>query len=181
MLLKSCEIKRKSLIVVTLIVLGMIGLLVWAHIPGAPLPSTSTADSVLVEKALRRLTLYQGTNVLRQYRVSLGRRPVGDKEREGDKKTPEGLFTVDRRKLDSSFHLALHISYPDESHAARAKARGVSPGSDIMIHGIRNGLFWAGKMHRWIDWTAGCIAVTDWEIEEIAKAVPDGTRIVIRP
>ena len=160
---------------------GLICLLFWAHIPETPLPDGSTADGILVEKALRRLTLYQGTNALRQYRVALGRRPVGDKEQEGDKKTPEGVFTIDRRKLDSSFHLSLHISYPDEFHTVRAKGKGVSPGSDIMIHGIRNGLSWAGKIHRWIDWTAGCIAVTDWEIQEIAKAVPDGTRIEIRP
>lgn len=173
--------KRKALGIGAVLGVGVICLLIWAHIPETPLPGASTADAVLVEKALRRMTLYQGTNVLRQYRVSLGRCPVGDKEQEGDKKTPEGVFTIDRRKLDSSFHLALHISYPDESHIARAKERGVSPGSDIMIHGIRNGLSWAGKMHRWIDWTAGCIAVTDWEIQEIAKAVPDGTRIEIRP
>jgi murein L,D-transpeptidase YafK len=159
----------------------MVGIFVWAHKPISPLPEAATADFVLVEKESRRLTLFQGTNVVRQYRVSLGRHPRGDKEREGDKKTPEGVFSIDSRKLDSSFHLALHISYPDENHAARAREKGVSPGKDIMIHGIRNGLSWMGKMHRWVDWTAGCIALTDWEIEEVARAVPDGTPIEIRP
>lgn len=165
----------------SVLAVGLVGLLIWAHVPATPLPPGSTADAVLVEKARRRMTLYQGANVLRHYRVSLGRRPVGDKQQEGDKRTPEGVFAIDQRKLDSSFHLVLHISYPDETHTARARERGVSPGGDITIHGIRKGLSWAGKMHRWIDWTAGCIAVTDWELDEIARAVPDGTRIEIRP
>ena len=160
---------------------ALAALFAWAHHPGRPLPEAARADSILVEKAARTMTLCQGAHVLRRYSIALGRRPTGDKECEGDKKTPEGVFVIDRHKLDSSFHLALHISYPDERHAAAARAKGVSPGSDIMVHGIRNGLAWMGKMHRWIDWTAGCIAVTDWEIEEIARAVPDGTRIEIKP
>ena len=168
-------------ILIIVVLLALIGLFWWAHHSSSQLASGATADSILVEKAARTLTLYQGTNVLQQYCVALGRNPVGDKEREGDKKTPEGVFVIDKRKLDSSFHLALHVSYPDDIHTAKARAKGVSPGGDIMIHGIRNGLSWMGKMHRWVDWTAGCIAVTDWEIEEIAKAVPDGTRIEIRP
>jgi murein L,D-transpeptidase YafK len=88
---------------------------------------------------------------------------------------------IDFHKADSDFHRALHLSYPKERDIDQAAARGVSPGGDIMIHGIRNGLGWIGAFHRRTDWTAGCIAVTDFEIEEIWRAVPDGTPVEIRP
>lgn len=127
------------------------------------------------------MTLYNGSTVLKKYRIALGNCPVGDKQREGDKKTPEGIYTIDRRKLDSAFTLALHISYPDQLHTRAARRNGVSPGGDIMIHGMRNGLGWIGKLHSCIDWTAGCIAVSNNEIREIARVVKDGTKIEIRP
>jgi murein L,D-transpeptidase YafK len=158
-----------------------IGVLVWADVPSRTLPAGTTADFILVEKGKRQLTLFSGGRAVRQYTVSLGGAPVGDKSQEGDQRTPEGTYTIDRRKLDSSFHLALHVSYPDEKHTLAARANGVSPGGDIMIHGMRNRLGWIGRLHRLTDWTAGCIAVTDWEIRQIGAAVPDGTRIEIRP
>jgi murein L,D-transpeptidase YafK len=161
--------------------LAAVGLLVGAHLNLHPLPANITADRVLVEKAARRLTLLRGGTALKTYVVALGRAPVGPKEQEGDQRTPEGVYLLDFHKTDSAFHRALHVSYPEQRDIDRAATRGVSPGCDIMIHGIRNGLGWIGAFHRWTDWTAGCIAVTNFEIEEIWRAVPDGTPIEIQP
>jgi murein L,D-transpeptidase YafK len=88
---------------------------------------------------------------------------------------------VDSHNPGSAFHRALHVSYPSAADVARAKAGGYEPGGEIMVHGIHNGLGWIGKAHRWLDWTTGCIAITDPEIEELYRIVPDGTRIDIRP
>jgi murein L,D-transpeptidase YafK len=111
----------------------------------------------------------------------LGGNPIGPKERQGDNKTPEGTYVIDARNSDSRFHLSLRISYPNERDKKRAKELGVSPGGDIMIHGIKNGLAWVGDAHAGVDWTKGCIAVTDEEIEEIDKLAPNGTIVEIRP
>jgi murein L,D-transpeptidase YafK len=169
------------LFVLVLLCLLAVGVLIGAHLNLHPLPPNITADRVLVEKAARRLTLLRDGTPLKIYRVALGRAPVGSKEQEGDQRTPEGLYLIDFHKEDSDYHRALHVSYPEERDIERAAAAGVPPGSDIMIHGIRNGLGWIGAFHRRTDWTAGCIAVTDFEIEEIWRAVPDGTPIEIRP
>jgi len=139
------------------------------------------ADRILIEKKLRRLTLFSKGEPLKAYRIALGGNPVGPKERQGDNKTPEGTYVIDSRNKDSRYHLSLHISYPNERDKKRAKELGVSPGGDIMIHGIKNGFAWAGDYHTGLDWTKGCIAVTDEEIEEIVKVVPNGTVVEIRP
>lgn len=139
------------------------------------------ADRVVVEKAARRLHLYAGERLLASYAVALGGRPQGHKQREGDGRTPEGLYRISGRNPGSRYHLALRVSYPDARDRARAAAAGVDPGGDIMIHGLPNGLGWLGRLHRLFDWTEGCIAVTNAEIEEIWHAVPDGTPIEIRP
>jgi murein L,D-transpeptidase YafK len=106
---------------------------------------------------------------------------MGPKQEEGDMKTPEGTYKIDSRNAHSSFHLALHVSYPSDEDNKFAAARGVSAGSDIMIHGIRKGRGWIGAFHRWKDWTHGCVALTDEEIEELWRVTPDGTTIEIRP
>jgi len=124
--------------------------------------------------------LHEGRTV-RTYRISLGRNPSGRKEIEGDGRTPEGRYIIDRKKPDSFYHLALHVSYPSAEDRKGAVTLGVKPGGDIMIHGIRNGLGWIGPLHRLMDWSAGCIAVTNREIEEISGAVPVGTEIRILP
>jgi len=161
--------------------LAVVGAVLGAHLNLHPLPTNSAADRVLVEKAARRLTLLHSGAPLKTYRVALGRAPIGPKEQEGDQRTPEGTYLIDFHKKDSDFYLALHVSYPERRDIDRAAANGVSPGGDIMIHGIRNGMGWVGAFHRRTDWTAGCVAVTDFEIEEIWRAVPDGTPIEIRP
>ena len=138
-------------------------------------------DRILVEKSARRLTLFSAGRKLKEYRVALGFSPAGGKQREGDDGTPEGNYTIDFHKSDSAFHRALHISYPDAADTARAEEAGVAPGGDIMIHGLPNGLSALGPAHRVRDWTAGCIAVTDSEMDEIWASVNDGTAIEIRP
>ena len=142
---------------------------------------TEPADKVLIEKKERRLTLLSKGEVIKIYKIALGGDPVGPKERQGDNKTPEGTYIIDSRNRASGYHLSLHISYPNEKDKMRAKKLGVSPGGDIMIHGIKNGLSWVGAFHAEVDWTEGCIAVTDEEIEEIDNLVPNGTIVEIRP
>jgi murein L,D-transpeptidase YafK len=147
--------------------------------PAANAPTN--ADRILVEKGARRLTLFCAGRKLKEYRVALGFSPVGPKQREGDGRTPEGKYAIDFHKSDSAFHRALHISYPDAADSARAAEAGVAPGGDIMIHGLPNGFSALGPTHHLRDWTAGCIAVTDSEIDEIWGSVADGTPIEIRP
>jgi murein L,D-transpeptidase YafK len=138
-------------------------------------------DRVVVLKKEHKLLLLNGDMVIKTYAVALGGGGLSPKQQQGDRRTPEGRYEIDRRNIGSSFHRALHVSYPNESDRARARQRGVSPGGDIMIHGITNGMGWLGSRHRISDWTNGCIAVTDTEIEEIWSLVPDGTPIEIRP
>jgi tetratricopeptide (TPR) repeat protein len=138
-------------------------------------------DKVLIEKKERRLTLISNGRVLNTYKIALGGNPNGPKERQGDNKTPEGTYTIDSRNKDSRYHMSLRISYPNERDKQRAKELGVSPGGDIMIHGIKNGFSKVGNLHTGFDWTEGCIAVTDQEIEEIEAMVPNGTIVEIKP
>lgn len=145
-----------------------------------PLPDGLSADSVVVEKSAHGLSLFKDGHLMRTYRVALGRGGMEAKAREGDARTPEGAYVIDRRNPRSCCHLALHISYPSAADIAAARARGVNAGSDIEIHGLRRGMGWVGSLHRIIDWTDGCIAVTDSEMDEIWRAVPDGTPIVIK-
>ena len=139
------------------------------------------ADSIVVEKSRHQLLLYRKGTPVRRYLVALGEQPVGDKVSVGDMRTPEGLFHIEARNPASRYHRALRISYPDAAHRARAQALGVSPGGDIMIHGLPKRQAWVGAAHRDFDWTEGCIAVTNEEIEEIWSAVPVGTPIHIKP
>ena len=139
------------------------------------------ADNVLIEKQARRLTLLAKGEVIKTYAIALGGNPVGPKERAGDNKTPEGVYFIASRNGNSSYHLSLQISYPNEQDKMRARERGVHPGGDIMIHGIKNGFSPVGALHAEKDWTQGCIAVTNQEMEEIYKLVPNGTRVEITP
>lgn len=126
------------------------------------------------------MTLYRGDSALKTYAVALGRGGIEDKQREGDNRVPEGVFQIDGRIAQSRYHRALHVSYPDAAHLNRARALGVPAGGDIMVHGIKNGFGWLGALHRTVDWTRGCVALTDAEIDELWRAVPDGARIEIK-
>ena len=173
---------RKKHIFVTGPPVVLAAVFVWANWPlPAALPSTARADRVVVSKARRTLELFHGGQLLRSYTVALGGNPVGHKQREGDGRTPEGRYTLDYRNPASICHLSLHVSYPSPADRTRATAARVNPGGFIMVHGLRNGLGFLGRLHRFIDWTNGCIAVTNPEIEELARVVPDGTPILIQP
>ena len=139
------------------------------------------ADSILILKKDHVLELLAGGKVIRTYKVALGRGGLAPKEREGDARTPEGHYVIDARNADSHYHRALHISYPDDADRRRAAKLGVAPGGAIMIHGLPNGFGNLGAAHRLYDWTLGCIAVTDEEIDEIWNMVPVGTPVEIRP
>lgn len=144
------------------------------------LPSGTLADRVVVEKRARTLSVFRGNVLLKTYKVALGPNPRGHKQREGDGRTPEGIYTIDFRKRDSAFHRALHISYPNAADRQSARRRRVSPGGGIMVHGLPNGIGAMGKAHLLRDWTNGCIAVTNEEIEELWRVVPNGTPIEIK-
>jgi murein L,D-transpeptidase YafK len=143
--------------------------------------SRETADAILILKKEHTLQLLSGGKVIRTYKVALGRGGLEPKEREGDARTPEGHYTIDAKNAVSHYHKALHVSYPSAKDRMRATAQGVSPGGAIMIHGLPNGMGWIGGTHRMYDWTLGCVAVTDAEIDEIWNLVPPGTPVEIRP
>ena len=158
-----------------------IGAFVYSHHNWNPLPAATIIDRIVVEKSARKLSIFREGRQLKTYRVALGRNPLGAKQQEGDMKTPEGIYQIDYRNPHSDYHLALHISYPSADDIARAAERGVPAGFDIMIHGLPNGGGWIGAFHRRKDWTAGCIALTDREIEELWRVTPDGTAVEILP
>ncbi|MDJ0948052.1 MAG: L,D-transpeptidase family protein [Alphaproteobacteria bacterium] len=144
-----------------------------------PLPLA--ADRVIVLKGERRLVLLNQGQEVRSYQIALGRNPVGRKEHKGDGRTPEGTYVLDWRNPRSEFYRSIHISYPNGEDVMRARQRGVSPGGDIMIHGLPNHLAGIDGDHAKWDWTEGCIAVKNEEMDEIWQAVADGTIIEIRP
>jgi murein L,D-transpeptidase YafK len=142
---------------------------------------TKTADRIVVEKSNRSMKLMRGDEVLKTYKVALGHQPVGAKQRAGDHKTPEGNYIIDSKNRQSRFHWALHISYPNTADRERARKLGVDPGGNIEIHGLESKFAWMGSLHRGMDWTDGCIAVTNAEIEELWPMVPVGTPLQILP
>lgn len=151
-----------------------------SNVPAMAGPSEQ-ADKIVVYKSIRRMELWRGEGLLRQYRIALGANPVGHKQQQGDERTPEGDYVIDWRNPNSIAHLSLHISYPNAQDRARAAAAGVSPGGDIMIHGVANGWERYGWILRFFDWTDGCIAVTNSQMREIWTLVPNGTPITILP
>jgi murein L,D-transpeptidase YafK len=139
------------------------------------------ADRILVHKKSRTMELIYSGQVLKSYKIALGGEPVGPKTRQGDHRTPEGVYVINGRNSHSQFHRSLHVSYPNGEDKARARKLGASPGGDIFIQGRPNGYGFVGAAHRAWDWTDGCIAVTDQEIEEIWRLVDNGTPVEIRP
>ncbi|AZL75326.1 L,D-transpeptidase family protein [Pseudomonas sichuanensis] len=138
-------------------------------------------DKVLVLKSERRLQLISRGEPLKTYRISLGKQPKGAKVREGDKKTPEGLYWLDWRKVSDRYNLAMHISYPNISDAAKARREGVDAGGMIMIHGTPINEEYPEWYFHTLDWTEGCIAMRNDDMREVWSMVKDGTLIEIRP
>ena len=138
------------------------------------------ADSVLLDKSDEKLYLLKDESVIAEYSISFGANPEGHKQQEGDERTPEGGYVLDYKKADSVFYKAIHISYPNEADKKSAAARGVDPGGAIMIHGQRNRLGWLSFITQRFNWTDGCIAVTNGEMDEIWNSVSANTPIEIR-
>ena len=143
--------------------------------------AAAQADKIVIVKSARTMTLLSGAKALKTYKVALGSVPVGPKHVEGDHKTPEGNYVIDAKNSHSQFHLSLHISYPSAADQQRAHSLRSRPGGAIMIHGLPKPFAYLGPLHRQTDWTDGCVAVTNAEIEEIWKLVPVGARVEIRP
>lgn len=145
-------------------------------------PPAQQADRIVVHKASRTLELRRNHQIIARYRISLGSAAdKGPKAREGDQKTPEGRYAIDWRNARSKYHLSLHISYPDAHDRQTARAGGYRPGSNIMIHGLPNGWGWLAPVFQRMDWTDGCIAVSNEEMREIWSRVPEETLIEIMP
>ena len=182
----TVSVRNLSIAFLALLFVIGIGMVGWDFLQlGRKIPELISpegqADLIKVDKTARTLTLFRGANVIKVYQVSLGRAPNGHKSQEGDGRTPQGRYSIDSRNNRSRFHLALHISYPNAQDRESAQRHGVPPGSDIMIHGLPNGLGWLDKLHLRRDWTDGCVAVTDREIDEIWAHVATGTAIEILP
>ncbi|GJD72939.1 L,D-transpeptidase family protein [Methylobacterium goesingense] len=170
-----------AIVVLVLVALVVVDQRQWLRVAPPLVPEPDRADRILVEKAARRLTLLRDGRVLATYPVSLGFSPQGQKFRAGDGRTPEGTYAIAYRNPRSVAHLSLKVSYPTPDQALRAATQGRAPGGDIMIHGLFNGLSWLGSLHRLVDWTNGCVGVTNAEMEAIYARVDTGTPIEIRP
>ena len=159
----------------------MVGLVVpgWQESPQAG--NFPVADKVVVEKSSRTLKLLKGGMAFRTFKIALGIRPVGDKEHEGDFKTPEGAYTLDARNPDSEYFLAIHVSYPNRRDRAEARKKGIDPGGAIMIHGQPNDPTRSEAYYRTQDWTNGCIAVSNSDMIDIWLMTSENTAIEIRP
>ena len=139
------------------------------------------ADKVVVEKEKRKLHLIKGDEIFRSFDIALGISPVGDKLSEGDLKTPEGIYMLDKRNPDSDFFLSIHISYPNSGDRREARAKGVFPGGQIMIHGQPNEPTYSAAYYKKQDWTNGCIAVSNSDMIDIWLMTPNDIAIDIRP
>lgn len=159
-------------------VAGIIGVTRRAEADAAQ-PPIVRIDRIHVEKSGHRMTVYARGKPVRTFPIAIGFGGLGPKTRQGDGKVPEGRYRITGRNPASAYHLSLRIGYPTPAQLAAARRRGIDPGNDIMIHGLPNGRGAIGSGHRLIDWTAGCIAVTNKEIEWLWRAVPDGTVIDI--
>ncbi len=157
----------------------LIGLTVYYCYPERKLPPNTAIDRLKVYKSKRKMAAYSNGRLVKMYRIALGRNPIGHKVCEGDKRTPKGTYRIDGKNPNSGYHKNLGISYPNDSERAYAQSLCKLPGGDIKIHGLRNGSGAIGKFHRWKDWTMGCIAVTDSEMDERYEAVQLGAEIEI--
>ena len=165
---------------ILLLLLG--GLAVYYFFPEKQLPHGAAIDRLVVYKSKRKMEAWSGSELQKSYTISLGKNPLGHKECEGDCRTPEGIYNINARNPNSSYHKNLGVSYPNDTDRAHAVSLGKLPGGDIKIHGLRNGSSrYIKKFHRWKDWTAGCIAVTNEEMDELYEAVVPDAIIDIRP
>jgi len=171
---------KRKLILYAVICL-LFGLTIYYLYPENKLPSNTVVDKLVVYKSKRQLLAYSKEKLIQTYTISLGKHPIGGKAYKDDSKTPEGLYYINSKKSNSKYHKSLDISYPNKSDEANAKKHFKKPGNYVEVHGLPNKLGIIGKFQRWYDWTDGCIALTDEEIDELYKAVKIGTPIEIYP
>ncbi|WP_206619091.1 L,D-transpeptidase family protein [Flavobacterium cerinum] len=159
-----------------------VGLAVYYFYPGSKIPKGKTVDKLIVYKSKRSMEAWSGSERLKTYHIALGKNPIGHKQFEGDNKTPEGVYHINDRNPKSGYHKNLGVSYPNTADKTSAEKLGKAPGGHIKIHGLRNGTAgYMGKFHRLKDWTAGCIAVTNDEVDELYTAVKENAVIEIYP
>lgn len=168
--------KKTIIYIILLIIFGLVGFYFW---PEKSLDTSKQIDKIQVIKHERKLVVISNGEELKTYKISLGKEPIGKKEFEGDKKTPEGIYYINDKNPNSGYHLNLGISYPNTEDRKHAEKINKRPGGLIKIHGLKNGFGFIGKFHRLFDWTLGCIALTNKEIEELYENVPIGTEIEI--
>lgn len=171
----------KPLALVGILLCAVLGASATAAEPQAALPLLERADSILVFKSQRKLQLLKAGRVLRTFAISLGLVPVGHKQREGDFRTPEGRYFIEAKNADSDYFLSLKVSYPNDTDRARARAEGVDPGGQIMIHGLPNEPKYDLRRYQGWDWTDGCIAVSNSDMIDIWLMTGESTPIEIRP
>ncbi|ERL55929.1 L,D-transpeptidase family protein [Psychrobacter aquaticus] len=145
----------------------------------SPIPNTVIIDKVFVDKSERVLKLLSQGEVVKTYHIALGDNPIGHKQQEGDERTPVGNYTLDYKNENSIAHRSIHISYPNATDKAKAQSLGINPGGNIMIHGQMNGFGHLAWINQRRNWTDGCIAVTNSEMDEIMAVVKVGTAIEI--
>lgn len=164
------------------IIVFVIALAFYNYWPEQKLPSDVKIDYLLVDKSKRIMKVYSNGQLLKTYKISIGKNPIGHKVFEGDNKTPEGIYTINDRNPNSAYHKNLGISYPNLADREKAKQLGKSPGGDIKIHGLPDGAFAIiNKFHRFFGWTNGCILVTNNEVDELYNAVLPNAKIEIKP
>lgn len=144
-------------------------------------PHNQRADGIVVDKQRRLMHLFWEDTLIKTYRIGLGSHPKGPKIEDGDGRTPEGSYFIDQKNAASRYHLALHISYPDQEDLNQARREGLNPGGDIMIHGLPNEPWKRRFTPHPLDWTKGCVALNNQEIEELWALVPNGTPIDLCP
>lgn len=137
-------------------------------------------DTIIIDKSKHWMSVYRDGRLIREFRVALGRGGLGPKQRQGDGKVPEGVYRITGHNPRSAYHLSLRIGYPTAQQMAAARKMGINPGGDIMIHGLPNDVPGIGSRHTMVDWTEGCIAVANGEIEWLYRAVPNGTAVRIQ-
>jgi murein L,D-transpeptidase YafK len=172
--------KNKRLLLWAIVVAGPGFLAVYYFWPVAIIPEGIAIDYIVVHKSRHRLQAFSNGRLIVTYTVAIGKHPGGAKAYEGDQKTPEGRYTISGRNPNSTYHKNLGISYPNDTDRARARRIGKPAGGDIKIHGLKNGHGYIGRFHRWRDWTNGCIALSNAEMDELYKHVQTGAVIEIK-
>ncbi|GGH70000.1 murein L,D-transpeptidase YafK [Filimonas zeae] len=170
---------RKILLVVFIVVFAVAAIYAWY--PYSPMPAGTQIDKLVVQKSQRQLLAYEKGKLVKTFPISLGRNPIGAKEFEGDKKTPEGTYFISAKNPNSGYHKNLGVSYPNQQNLERAKQLGKPAGGDIKIHALRNYTGFIGRFQRCYDWTLGCIALTNAEIDDLYAHTAVGTPIIILP